>query len=89
MICHFSHESVFSIMHEPNIICSKTNFDSAMHEQTFICRQLFAGHVVGSRPMKKEGKMHRMINIVLAKPPENNFMGKGRVKVMILVGVGE
>ena len=24
------------------------------HEQTIICRQLFAGHVVGSRPIKRK-----------------------------------
>ena len=33
-----------SIMHEQNIICSKT----------LICRQLFAGHMEGARPMKKK-----------------------------------
>ena len=26
-----------------------------------ICRHLFAGHVVGCRPMKRMAKMHRMI----------------------------
>ena len=41
-----SPKSVASIAHEQNIICSKTP----------ICRQLFAGHVVGSRPMKRKGK---------------------------------
>ena len=35
------------IMLEQNIICSKTRLDSTTHEQTIICRQLFAGHVVG------------------------------------------
>ena len=44
----FSHKSAVSITHEQNIICSKT----------LICRQLFAGHVVGSRPMVTKGKMH-------------------------------
>ena len=39
----FSHKSVVvSITHEQNIICNKT----------LICRQLFAGHVMGSWPMK-------------------------------------
>ena len=50
----FTQEPV-AITHEQNIICSKTHIDSTAHEQTIICRQLFAGHVVGSRPMKKEG----------------------------------
>ena len=27
---------------------------------TLICRQLFAGHTVGSRPMKGKGKIHQM-----------------------------
>ena len=47
----FSHEIVVSIAHEQNIICSKT----------LICRQLFAGHVVGFRPMKTKEKIYRMI----------------------------
>ena len=47
----FSHESVVSVMHEQNIICSKT----------IICRQLFAGHVVSSRPIKRKEKVHRMM----------------------------
>ena len=42
----FSDKSIVSIMHEQNIICSKT----------LICRQLFAGHVVSSRPMKRKEK---------------------------------
>ena len=33
------------------------------HEHTNICRQLFAGHVVGSRPMKRKKHLHRMIII--------------------------
>ena len=51
----FSHKSVMSTAHEQNIICSKT----------LICRQLFAGHMVGSRPMKRKGKIHRMITIII------------------------
>ena len=61
MICHFSHKSVVAITHEQNIIWSETHFDSTTHEQTIICRQLFAGHVVGSRPVKREKNMHRMV----------------------------
>ena len=51
----FSHKSVMSTAHEQNIICSKT----------LICRQLFAGHVVGSRPMKRKDKIHRMIKLLV------------------------
>ena len=49
------------IAHEQNIICSKTRLDGTTHEQTIICGQLFSGHVVGSRPIKRKTKMHRMI----------------------------
>ena len=51
----FSQKSVVSITHEQNIICSKT----------LICSQLFAGHVVGSRPMKRKEKIDRMINGII------------------------
>ena len=51
----FSHKSVVSITHEQNIICSKT----------LICRQLFAGHMVGSQPMKRKEKIHLMIIAVI------------------------
>ena len=44
-----------STAHEQNIICGKT----------LICRQLFACHVVGSRPMKRKDKIHGMIKTVL------------------------
>ena len=44
----FSHKIVVSIMHEQNIICSKT----------IICRQLVAGHVVSSRSVKRKEKIH-------------------------------
>ena len=34
---------------------------SFTYEQTIICRQLFAGHVVVSRPMKRKKNLQRMI----------------------------
>ena len=40
---------------------SQTQLDGIAHEQTIICRQLFAGHVVGSRPIKREKNLLRMI----------------------------
>ena len=52
-------KSVVSLTHEQNIICSQTlkpQLDDIAHEQTIICRQLFAGHVVGSRPVKRKEK---------------------------------
>ena len=53
------------ITHEQNIICSKTSLDGTLHEQTIICRKLFAGHVVGSRPMEGKKKTHRVIKIIV------------------------
>ena len=44
-----------------NIICSQTQLDSIAHEQTIICTQLFAGHVMGSRPMKRKKNLLRMV----------------------------
>ena len=35
-----------------NIVGSQTQLDDIAHEQTINCRQLFAGHIVGSLPMK-------------------------------------
>ena len=55
-------KSVVLFTHEQNNICSQTQkpirrqLDIA-HEQTIICRQLFAGHVVGSRPVKRKRKI--------------------------------
>ena len=61
-------KSVLSFKHEQNIInCNQTQLDGIAHEQTIICRQLFAGHVVGSRPTKKKKKLHRMIITFICK----------------------
>ena len=43
------------------ILFAAKHIYSTTNEQTIICRQLFAGHVVGSQPMKRKGKMHRMV----------------------------
>ena len=60
----FSHKSdrekekrTVSFTHVQNIICSQTQLDGIADEQTNICRQLFAGHVKGSRLMKKKEKL--------------------------------
>ena len=47
-------KSMVSFTHVQNIICSQTQLDGIAHEQTIICRQLCAGHVVSSRPMKRK-----------------------------------
>ena len=43
------------------IICSQTQLDGIAHEQTIICRQLYVGHVVSSRPMKRKKNLLRII----------------------------
>ena len=55
-----------SFTHVQNIICSQTELDGIAHEHTIISRQLFAGHVVDSRPMKRSKHLHRMIIDLLA-----------------------
>ena len=50
-----------SSTHEQNSICSQKKLNDIVHKHTIICRQLFAGHVVGSRPMKRKKHLHRMI----------------------------
>ena len=47
-----------SLMHEQNIFCSQTQLGDIAHEQTIISGQLFAGHVVGARPMKRKKNLH-------------------------------
>ena len=73
----FSPKSMVSITYEQNIICSKTlsnkQLERIAHEQTIICRQLFAGHVVRSRPMKRTEKMHKMIMTVICNPQSTLF----------------
>ena len=54
-------KSTVSFTHVQNIICSQTQLDGIAHEQTIICRQLFAGHTVGSRPMKRKKNLLRMV----------------------------
>ena len=54
-------KSTVSFMHKQNIICSQTLLDSIAPEQTIVCRQSFAGHVVGSQPMKRKKNLLRMI----------------------------
>ena len=43
------------------LFAAKRDLDGITHEQTFICRQLFADHVVGSQPLKMQEKIDRMI----------------------------
>ena len=55
-----------SFTHEQNSICSQKQLNDIAHEHTIICRQLFAGHVVGSQPMKRKKHLHQMmINFII------------------------
>ena len=56
---------VVSFTHKQNRICSQKQLNDIAHEHTIICRQLFAGLVVGSRPMKRKKHLHRMIIYIL------------------------
>ena len=59
-------KSTVSFTHVQNIIiCSQTQLDGIAHEQTIICGQLFAGHVVGSRLMKRKKNLLQMIIIIV------------------------
>ena len=58
-------KSVVSFTHEQNTIISRTQLDDIMHEQTNICWQLFASHVVGFRPMKRKNKLLGMIITII------------------------
>ena len=48
--------------HEQNIFCSQTQLDNIAHECTIICRQLFAGDMVGFWPMKRKKKFASYVN---------------------------
>ena len=50
-----------AIFHARVIAKHKTQLDDIAHEQNIICRQLFAGHVVDFRPMKRKKNLQRMI----------------------------
>ena len=55
-----------SFTQEENCICSQKQLNDIAYEHTIICRQLFAGHVVGSWPMKRKKHLHRMIIRLIA-----------------------
>ena len=62
------------ITYEQNIICTKTGLDVTTHEQTIICRQLFAGHVAGSWPMERKEKNASNDNKQLLDEVEHDIM---------------
>ena len=52
-------------MHEQNIIRSQTQLDDIAHERTIICRQLFAGHMLGFWPVKRKKNLHRITKEII------------------------
>ena len=54
-----------SFTHDQSIFVSQTQLDDIAHEQTIICRQLFADHLVDFRPIKRRENLHRMIIIFI------------------------
>ena len=75
-----------SVTHEKNIICIKTHLDRTMHQQTIICRQLLAGHMVGSWPMKRKGKMYQLIIAIIVS---YTLLTKSRELVLSILSFGE
>ena len=86
-------KSTVSSMHVQNIICSQTQLDGITHEQTIICGQLFAGHLVGSRPMKRKKNLLWMIITVLSTSSCPSFLramcSKQKSKIMQIYGKKE
>ena len=88
-------KSMVSFTHEQNIICSQTLLNGIAHKQTIICRQLFAGHVVASWPMKTKKNLLRMIipiigitdplvsDLIILQIALSNFWNK-QVKMFVL-----
>ena len=68
-------ESLVLFTHEQNIICSQTKMDGIAHEQTIIWRQLFAGHMVGFRPIKNKKNLQRVIMIIIIYCHHIYFVG--------------
>ena len=54
-----------SFTHEQNSICSQKQLNDIAQEHTIIYRQLFAGHMVGSWPLKKKTHLRQMIICVI------------------------
>ena len=71
-ICHFhARRKAWVLLRMSRILfaakCqSQTQLDDIVHEQTIICRQLFAGHVGGFRPMKRKKNLLQMILMIIA-----------------------
>ena len=78
-IHHLSHVIVVTTTHKQNIICGKAPLDCTTHEHTIIFRQLFACHVVGSRPVKRKTKKPTSHAV---KPLQNGHLEDRKVAVV-------
>ena len=47
------------------MLFAANSLDDIEYEQTIICRQFFASHVVDSRPLKRKKNFHRIIKSVM------------------------
>ena len=84
-------KSTVSFTHVHIITCSQTQLDGIAHEQTIICRQLFAGHVMGSWPMKRKKNLRRMIINLARNFPRpcsarKNYYATGKISARISNG---
>ena len=71
-------------MQEQNTIYSQTQL-VGLHcawEQTIICRQLFAGHVLGSQPIKRKKNLHQMI---ICNNNNNNNNNNDVIIIIIII----
>ena len=68
--------------YEQKIICSQTQLNVIAPEQTIICRQLSAGHVVGSRRMKRNKNLHEMTIAVIT----TNLISPANMAIVALEG---
>ena len=76
-----------SFTHEQNSICSQKQLKDIAHEHTIICKQLFAGHVVGSRPMKRKKHLHRMITSSTKNEKSKDYCKADLKRVLFFIAI--
>lgn len=79
-----------TIMHEQNIIFSKSHLDSTTYEQTIICGQLFAGHVVGykAEPHTQKTSLDRSVNLNYATTKNKGPRNRTQPNIFCLNAIG-
>ena len=61
----FLSRTCFQLRRRGILFAEKTLLEGNTHEQIIIYSQLFAGQLVGSWPMERKGKKHRMIKCMI------------------------